>query len=369
MSEKLISIFKSYLKVDLAYRGGKTKDELRLGGKKLHKLSSNENLLGSSPKALQAIRDNIDKLNEYPDRIDTRLQTALEEYYKGELKAGQFITGPSGSEVLELIIRGFLEPGLEIIISNPTFLVYQMFSQKQGAKVIDIPLTDPDYGLNVDGILEAINENTRIIFLTSPNNPTGTYIPEANLSRVINNVPDHVVVVLDEVYFHYTTADDYCRALPYVKAGKKVIGINSFSKAYGLAGLRIGYAYSTPELAAYIRQLYKPFMINTLAMHAAVAALSDQEFLDRTVNLVNTEKEFIYKAFNELGVHYWKSQANFVLIKPDIDEYEFETLMQQEGVMVRPVANFGAPGRVRITIGTHEANVAMVEAVRKLKAK
>ena len=366
MSDKLISIYKPYLKVDVAYRGGKTKDELSLGGKKLHKLSSNENLLGSSPKALQAIRDHIDKLNEYPDRIDSRLQNALETYYKGELKAGQFITGPSGSEVLELIIRGFLEPGLEIIISNPAFLVYQMFSQKQGAKVIDIPLNDPDYSLNVDGILDAINENTRIVFLTSPNNPTGTYIPEADLNRIIDNVPDHVIVVLDEVYFHYATADDYCRAIPYVKAGKKVIGINSFSKAYGLAGLRIGYAYSTPEIAAYIRQLYKPFMINTLAMHAAVAALSDQEFLDRTVELVNGEKPFIYKAFDEAGLHYWKSQGNFVLVKPEMDEYEFESKMQQEGIMVRPVGNFGAPGRVRITIGTHEANVAMVEAVKKI---
>ncbi len=366
MEEKTISIFKPYLKVELAYRGGKTKDELAQSGKNLHKLSSNENLLGSSPKAIQAIKDNIDKLHEYPDRNDARLQTALEEFYGGELKAGQFITGPSGSEVLELIIRGFLEEDLEIVISNPAFLVYQMFSQKQGGKVVDVPLLAPDYTLDVAGILNAINDKTRLVFLTSPNNPTGTYIPKSDLDSLINQVPDHVIVVLDEVYFHYATAEDYSTALPYVKAGKQVIGINSFSKAYGLAGLRVGYGYSTPEIASYIQQLYKPFMINILALEAAIAALDDKEFIEKTVQLVNSEKEIVYKALDEIGIHYWKSQANFILLRPEMDEYEFESKMQAEGVMVRPVANFGAPGCVRVTIGTREANEACIAALRKI---
>jgi len=366
MGDQKVSIFKPYLKVEVAYRGGKTKDELAQSGKKLHKLSSNENLLGSSPKAIQAIKAYINKLHEYPDRNDARLQTALEKFYDGELKAGQFITGPSGSEVLELIIRGFLEEGLEIVISNPAFLVYQMFSQKQGAKVVDVPLLAPDFSLDVDGMLNAINENTRLVFLTSPNNPTGTYIPKADLDRLINHVPDHVIVVLDEVYFHYATAEDYSTALPYVKAGKQVIGINSFSKAYGLAGLRVGYAYTTPEIAKYVQQLYKPFMINILSMEGALAALEDKEFLAKTVQLVNTEKEFIYKALDEIGIHYWKSQGNFILLRPEMDEYEFENKMQQEGVMVRPVSNFGAPGCVRVTVGTREANEAYLGALRKI---
>jgi len=143
---------------------------------------------------------------------------------------------------------------------------YIMFSKKQGGKVIDIPLLAPDYALNVDEMLAAVTDKTRLIFLTSPNNPTGSYIPKADLDRLIYGLPDHVVVVYDEVYFQYADAPDFTTALPYIKEGKNVIGLNSFSKAYGLAGMRIGYAYSTPRIIKYISQLYKPFLLNTLKL-------------------------------------------------------------------------------------------------------
>ena len=364
-----ISIFKSYLKPSNLYIGGKSKNEINSGGKKIYKLSSNENLLGSSPKALQAIRDHIDCLSEYPERTDKRLQEALSIFYENKIKAGQFITAMSGSEVLELIIRAFLEEGLEYIVTNPMFKPYQMFSDKMGAKMIDIPLVEPNYSLNVEGILDAINDKTRLLFLTSPNNPTGTYIPKATLNYLIDRLPTHVILVLDEVYFHFVEAADYTTALPYVQAGKKIIGLNSFSKAYGLAGLRIGYAYAIPELAEYVQRLYKPFHINILALEAAIAALTDTNFLEKTMTLVKKERDILYKKLDKLDLKYWKSQANFVLIKPKMDANELVELLQKEGIMIRPVASFGAPDCVRVTIGTSEANTAFIRALEKIITK
>ncbi len=364
--EKEINIYKPYLKVSVEYKGGKTLNEIQNIDKPIYKLSSNENLLGSSPLALAAIMGNIENLNSYPDRTPQRLQNKLSEFYQGELSPNQFICGPSGSEVLELIIRAFMGEGLECLISNPAFLVYQMFSEKQGGIVKDIPLKEPDFGLDVDGLLNAITDKTRILFLTSPNNPTGSYIPEKELDRIVDSVPDHVIVVIDEVYFQFADAHDFCRPLKYVKQGKNVVGINSFSKAYGLAGLRMGYAYTTEKIADYVRQLSKPFLVNLLGLEAAIAALDDDQFIQETVELVQKEKQKIYNAFDRLKLHYWKTQGNFILTKPKMDASDFEDKMFQEGIMVRPVANFGAPGCVRITIGTAEANDAMIAALETI---
>lgn len=364
--KKEISIFKSYLKSNAVYKGGKSKHDIAGFGKKVYKLSSNENLLGSSPKAIAALQQHIHHLNEYPDRTGMRLQQALDQFYNKQLSTDHFIATPSGSEVLDLIIRGFLGEGLECIISNPCFVPYIMFSEKQGAKVIDIPLQAPDFSLNVDAILAAINDKTRLIFLTNPNNPTGTHIPKDKLEKLIHNVPDHVIIVLDEVYYQFADAADYTTALPYVKAGKKIIGLNSFSKAYGLAGLRIGYAYSTPEIANYIRQLCKPFLVNALSMEAAIAALEDKEFIQQTVDLIQTEKEYLYRELDKNGIQYWKTQANFILTKPKVSPQVFEEQLQKEGIMIRPTTNFGAPNCARVTIGTHEANEAFINALNKI---
>lgn len=368
MTKGKINIFKPYLNVELQYKGGKPADQIDTGGKPLYKLSSNENILGSSPKALEAIRKNIDSLSIYPQNTDAKLRQALADFYGDGMTPAHFIGTPSGSEAIELIIRGFLGEGLEAIVSNPAFMPYIMFSKKQGGKIIDIPLRADDYSLPVEDILNAVNDNTRLIFLTSPNNPTGTYIPKADLDRLIDNLPDHVIVVYDEVYYQYADAEDFTTALPYVKEGRNVIAINSFSKAYGLAGMRIGYAYSTPEIIAYISQLYKPFFLNTLAHEGAIAALQDNEFINKTVELVQTEKAFLYEELDKLPIKYWKTQGNFILLKPEMDEYTFEEKMQSEGVMVRPVAGFGAPGCVRVTIGHRASSEAFIAGLKKILA-
>lgn len=358
--------FKPYLQHKSTYKGGKSLADVKGINKKIYKLSSNENQLGASPKAMEAIKNNLDSLWKYPDNSDDRLRVALEKYYKGQLKSDQFLTTNSGVANIELIIRAFMSEGDECIFSNPAFGPYHEFPVKVGAKPIDIPLVGDDFLLDVDGILNAINENTRLIFITSPNNPTGTHIPKRQIDELMNGLPDHVILVFDEVYFQFADAPDFVRALPYVLAGKNVIGINSLSKAYGLAGLRIGYSYSTPEIASYLRQLRIPFMINTMTLEGAMAALEDDDFIKETVNFVHQEKHFLYEQLDALGIKYWKTQANFILTQPNMDSVEFEDKMLKEGLMVRPVAGFGAPKCVRITIGTREGNETLIEAWKKL---
>jgi len=365
-----INIYKEFLlpKAKSGYKGGKGKAEVAdlLQGQKLYKLSSNENILGSSPKAIKAISDNINNLSEYCDRTDQRLRNKLSKFYNSELSDKQFFTDNSGVSLLNLIERAFLEPGNEVIISNPSFKPYAMFAQKLGARVIDVPLLGDNFDLDVEGILKAINENTRLIFVTSPNNPTGTHIPKNQLDNLVNGIPAHVVLVYDEVYYQYVDAVDYVRAFEYVYQGKNVIGVNSFSKAYGLAGLRIGYGYSTEEIASYLSQACTPFMINTLALEAAIAALDDNDFINETVSLIAEEKKFLYSELDKLGVKYWRSQANFITIEPEMNDKEFESAMLKEGIMVRPVVKFGAPGCIRVTIGDREANSAYLKAFKKI---
>ncbi len=364
-----ISFFKDYLQVAKPYKGGKTIDEIKSKKEKIYKLSSNENPIGASPKAVEAIKNNLENLHIYPDRTDQRLQIALQKFYKDELDAKQFIGASSGSEIIDHIARAFAGEGFEVIVSNPAFSPYIMFSTWIGSKVIDIPLLEPDFSLDVDGILDAINDQTRLIFLTSPNNPTGTHIPKQDLDRLFAELPGHVIVVLDEVYYHFADAVDFTTAVPYVQKGYNVIAVNSFSKTYGLAAMRIGYGYTTAKISAYIHQICKPFLIDSLSLEAGIAALGDQEFIDQTVSVVQEGRKYLYQHLDRLGVHYWKSQGNFILIRPNISPSDFENRMLTEGVMVRPVGGFGAPDCVRVTVGIQEANEAFVAALETIYLK
>lgn len=364
-----INIYKPYLAGAPAYVGGKSIHEIETPAEKIYKLSSNENALGSSPKAIEAIQDCLNGLNIYPDRTDAKLRTALADYYKNELSADHFMATPSGSEMIDLLVRAFCGSGLNNIASNPCFQPYFMFTKNQGATTKDIPLIGEDYALDVDGILAAIDDNTRLIFLTSPNNPTGTYIPKAALDAIMNNIPDHVIVVLDEVYHHFADADDYTTAMPYVRDGKNIVGLNSFSKAYGLAGLRMGYGYGPEKIMTYVRQLWKPFFMNSVANAAATAALTDAEFIEQTHKHVITERNYLYGELDRIGMRYWKSQGNFIMMRPPMEDKLFEEKMLYHGVMIRPVGGFGAPGCVRVTVGTSEANRTVIHAIESIMSE
>ncbi|MEM6893556.1 MAG: histidinol-phosphate transaminase [Bacteroidota bacterium] len=367
MEKAIASIFKPYLEPKEVYKGGKNIPNI--GHTKIYKLSSNENPLGASPKAIAALKQSLAQLDIYPDQTDIRLRKALVEDFEGKLQAEQFLCGNSGSEIIDMLLRAFINEGDEVIYSNPSFLPYSVFSRWYGGHPIDIPLKEPDYALDVEGILQAITPKTKIIFLTSPNNPTGTYIPRAVLEDFLERVPKNILIVFDEVYRHFADAPDYVSALEYVLKGYPVIGINSFSKTYGLAGLRIGYCYTTQQIAQYIRLIHKPFLLPLTAIEAGIGAVSDYAFISETVKTVQEGRVFLADAFERMNITYWPTQGNFFLIDPPIPEFEFTDFLMNEGVMVRPVSQFGAKGKVRITVGAQEANEVLVNALQKIKPR
>lgn len=372
MSNSLsISPFKDHIDAfqsDLNKKAGRTISEVQdlVQGKELHKLSSNENALGPSPKAVAAIQAALPRLHEYGFRVDDPLREALAAAFDQEIPAEQFVTANAGLEIIDMAARAFLGPGTESICSNPTFHVYEIFTKVNGATVVDVPLLEDTFELNVQGILDAINERTRLIFIANPNNPTGTMIPKSTMDEFMAKVPDHVIVIHDEVYWHFADMAEFPFAKDYIKAGKNVIGLHSFSKAYGLAGMRVGYGFSTPRIASYLQKLRRPFFINTLSMEGALAALGDSEHLQNTQELIATEKAWLYGELTRLGIHYWNSHTNFILFRSPFDTDTLIADMLELGVMVRSGANNGAPGCIRLTIGLHRSNAVFIDSLEKL---
>ncbi len=361
-----MTILKQHILASKPYRGGVSRGEVtpKAGIERVYKMSSNENMLGASPMALAAIQQYLPTINEYSYHDDDKLRDALADSFGQKLHSDQFITGNSGMEILDLIARGFLDPNLEAIVSTPTFGAYKSFSNVQGGKIVDVPLVGANFDLDVEGILMAVNERTRLVFITNPNNPTGTFIPKALTDALIYSLPPHVVVVYDEVYHHYVASNDYARAADYIAAGRNVIGLHSFSKAYGLAGIRLGYAFASKEIAAYLNQLRRPFMINTLTIEAGLAALRDTEHIEKTRAVNAAGKQFIYAKFDDLGIEYWPSEANFILFRSPCDNVIFIDSMLENGVMIRPCELFGLPNHARVTVGTMDANRAFVAALK-----
>lgn len=356
--------FKTYILEDSTYKGG-SKKIVMPENITVHKLSSNENPLGYSPKVRKALKATLDDLSQYPDNTDIRLRQALVKDFKQELTEDHFITANSGSEIIDMISKAFLNMGDEVIVSQPCFLPYTAFTRWMGSSAVNIPMTS-NYDYDLEGILDAVNSHTKLIFLASPNNPSGNYIPKDDLNAFLNKVPDHVIVVLDEVYRHFVEASDYATGLPFVKQNKNVIAVNSFSKTYGLAGLRAGYCYAPLHISNYMRKICKPFLLSSFALEGAIAALEDVEFVQKTVDLVRKEREFVLMGLSALQIKYWPTQGNFVMIQPPIPDMELVHLLEQKGIMVRAVGNFGAPGKIRISFGTREANKALLEALESI---
>ena len=369
MKPSISDHFKPYLTVEGGYKGGKAVPP-GATGRKTYKLSSNENPIGPSPKAIAAMRAVLEGLHIYPDATDERLRDALAVYHRFNLTSDQFLTAPGGSELIDLVARAFLREGDEVLISTPCFVPYRTFSTWMGARVVDVPLLHPPaYQLDVAGILKAVTPRTRIVFLTSPNNPTGTYIVKADFEQLLEKLPSDVLVVYDEVYWHFVTAADFTTAEAYVATYPNLLAVNSFSKAFGLPALRVGYAYGHVELTTYLRQIIKPFFIPATGLAGSIAALGDQEFIRQTVDLVLGERAWLAEQYDQLGLTYSPSQANFYLLDPPVPARRVVEFLKQEGIAVRPMENFGAPGKVRISIGNREANEAMLRALKKVITK
>ena len=343
-----------------AYKPGKPIEELEreYGIKDSVKLASNENPLGPSPEAVAAIKDSMDNLHRYPDGRGHYLVEKLAARFN--VSPGCIILGNGSDEIIGMLARVLLEPGDEAIMTEPSFLMYEIMVLSCGAVPVFAPLKS--FFIDFDAIVEQITGKTRIIFLNNPVNPTGTIITKKGFEDFIEKIPGHVVVVIDEAYIEFVKDKDCATGVEWVKKDRPVAVLRTFSKAYGLAGLRIGYGLMPPVLADLLHRVRQPFNANFLAQAGACAALGDIDFLNRTISLVHEELEFLYAGIERLGFNYFPTEANFFLIdvKKDADSV-FEAMLKQ-GVIVRSMVSYGYPQYIRITAGLRKENERFLEA-------
>jgi histidinol-phosphate aminotransferase len=323
------------------------------------KLASNENPLGPSPKAVVAIRDALAKLHRYPDGSCYYLASRLAE--KLGVQPDQLVFGNGSNEVIELLVNTFLAPGQEVITSHPTFLVYQKMVQARGGVNRVVPLKDMHHDL--EGILRQINSKSRLIFLDNPNNPTGTVFTSQEFEAFLARVPEHVIVALDEAYVDFVDPGLALDARKYLDNDVPVVALRTFSKAYGIAGLRIGYGLMHKEIAGYLHRVRQPFNVNSLAQVGALAALEDEEHYSRTLRLTRGGMTWLHSELERLGCKPYSSQTNFFLIDVGCSCREVYQLMLGKGVIVRPMDAYGYPDFIRITVGLPEENERFVRAL------
>jgi histidinol-phosphate aminotransferase len=342
------------------YTPGKPIEELEreLGISGSIKLASNENPLGPSPKAVAAIKRALAGLNRYPDGSGYYLSQALAKKYDADIS--QIILGNGSNELIELAVRTFVQPGDEVISADPSFVVYKMITQAAGGTNVVVPLKDSRHDL--DAMADRITEKTKIVFIANPNNPTGTMNRSAEMDRFMNRVPDHVIVAVDEAYYEYVTRADYPDSLDYLKAAKNVLALRTFSKIYGLAGLRIGYGITTPEIAELMNKVRQPFNTNSLGQIGAVAALADRKHVEKSIAINSEGKQFLYQSLDRLGMSYLPTETNFILFESPFDGRELYNTLLKTGVIIRPLGG----KKLRVTIGLPDENKRFVNELEKI---
>lgn len=334
-----------------------------LGLTKVIKLASNENPLGPSPKALQAITNILSGLNRYPDAHAIELKNIISSQLS--LSTDQLIITNGADELITLISETFLEAEDEIIVPSPSFSEYDFGAHLMGAKVVAVPLDDM-YQFNVDAILSAVTNRTKLVYICSPNNPTGTYIPKSEIEKLLDLLPKHILVVFDSAYSHFATKEDYTDGLEFVRSCYPMIVLQTFSKIYGLAGLRVGFGAAPESIIKSILRVKEPFNVNSIAQAAAAAAITDKVHVEHSKQENTEGRKQLYKALTEIGLPYVESMSNFVLVEfGSRAKQVYEELLTQ-GVIVRYGEIWGMPEHIRISIGTHEENTILIEAIRSI---
>jgi histidinol-phosphate aminotransferase len=326
------------------------------------KLASNENPLGPSPKALAAMRGVLASLHLYPDGNAFRFKRRLAE--KLGVEPGQLILGNGSNEVLEFIGHAFLAPGAEAVASQHCFAVYPIVTALFGATLVSVPAR-PDFGADIPAMLAAITPRTRVLFLANPNNPTGTLTGREDVSRLLVEVPPHVLIVMDEAYVEFLDDPADCLSLVRLGAQPNLLLVRTFSKIFGLAGLRLGYGIGAPELVGALEKVRQPFNINALAQAGALAALDDAEHLAATRATNRQGLDYLHTALAQLGLPFVPSHANFVLARVGDGQRVF-TELQRRGVITRPMAGYRLPEWLRISVGTAAENIRCVTALREI---
>ncbi len=346
------------------YVPGKPISELEreLGIKDVVKLASNENPLGPSPRVQKALEAHMPGLARYSDGSAFALRNRLAERFG--MSPDCFTFGNGSNDVLDLLARCFLHPGMEAVFSEYAFAVYPISTQAVGATARVAPARN--YGHDLDAMASLVNEKTRVVFIANPNNPTGTWLAEAPLKAFIAALPKHVVVVVDEAYLEYVQEPDYPDASRWLGEFPNLVVVRTFSKAYGLAGLRVGYGISHPDMANLLNRVRQPFNVNSLALAAAEAALQDQEHIHMSVDLNREGMGQLCNGLEALGLDYIPSVGNFVTVDLGRPAGPVDQALLREGCIARPVANYGMPNHLRVTIGLPEENERFLAALAKV---
>jgi histidinol-phosphate aminotransferase len=344
----------------VAYEPGKpieeTARELGLDPASIIKLASNENPLGPSPLAQQAMRDAISQAHIYPDGGGFKLRTAIANQLGFDIS--NIILGNGSNEIIELLCHTFLNRDAELIAAKHAFVVYKLMATLFGAKYVEVD--DPKFIHDLDAMAAAITDQTRLVFIANPNNPTGTVVTQEAIDRLVEKLPAHVIAVFDEAYFEFL--DTPPDVLKHVRAGKNVIVLRTCSKIHGLAALRIGYGIAPKPIADLLQKARQPFNTNALAQAAALAALDDEDHIRKTREINRQGLEFYEKAFKERGLEYVPSVANFVLVRVQNGDQVFKKMLQK-GVIIRAMSGYKLPDWVRISIGTPAENQRALEVL------
>lgn len=346
------------------YQPGKPIEEVKreLGLEKITKLASNENPFGCSEKVKEAIKESLDELALYPDGYARNMREKIAQYLA--VDEHQLIFGNGSDELIAILCTAFLSPGKNTVMANPSFSQYSHNAVLQGAEIRMIENVNGEHDL--DGMLKAIDENTAIVWVCSPNNPTGTYINEEMLLQFIKAVPEHVLIVVDEAYNEYVVADDYPNTLTFLNDYPNLLVLRTFSKAYGLAALRVGYGVGNPELIKALDPARGPFNTSRIAQAAITAAVDDQEFIRNCITANREGLEQFYQFCKEQELHYFPSQANFILIDFKRSGQEVFDYLLRKGFIVRSGTALGYPTFVRITVGSREQNEEIIQALTEM---
>jgi histidinol-phosphate aminotransferase len=326
-------------------------------GVKVVQLGMNENPFGPSPKAVEAARAHMDTVAPYPDDSGFYLRQKLAAHYK--LSMDELIISSGSSDILAMAYHAVLSPGAEVLTGQASFVVYYQLADILNMPLVRVPMKA--YGFDLDAIASLVTPRTRLVVLANPNNPTGTIVRRKDLDAFIRQIPDHALVILDEAYFEYVDDPEYPDSLEYVRAGRPVLILRTFSKVFGLAGLRIGYGISTREVIATLYKVRMAFNTNTVAQVAALAAWDDHEHVQKSVRLNRAGLEFLYAGLTKRGLKYVPSFANFVLAELGRPAREVTHALLQQGIIVRPA--WGCPTCMRVSVGTEDQNQRFLSAL------
>jgi len=346
------------------YPPGKPTEELEreLGIYGSIKLASNENPLGPSPRAMRAVAENLKNMHRYPDSSAYYLREKLADTFR--LSMSKIMVGNGADELLELVAQTFLSPGEEVIIPEHAFLLYETFALSFDGKAVMVPLSD--FSVDLPAMVNAVTPRTKIVFINNPQNPTGKAITRDEVSRFLNALPAHVIVVLDEAYIEFATDPKVGSGLEFLDSYPLLVVLRTFSKIYGLAGLRLGYGFASEMITDVINRVRQPFNVNSLAQVAALAALDDDEFVKKTLALTKKGLAYLYGELDRIGLFYIPTQANFLLIKTPQGAQETYGRMLREGVIIRPMDSYGLEDYIRVNVGLPEENERFIAALEKI---